>query len=154
MTVEKIISGGQTGVDRAALDVAIELGIPHGGFVPLGRMAEDGVVPARYQLVEMQTRDYPARTRANVEAADATLLLVCGIIGYGSRGSQLVVSLTEKLNKPLIALDLCRKPDAEEVRRWLIMLNVRTLNVAGNRESGAVGIGEKAKAFLREVLAS
>ena len=74
----RIISGGQTGVDCAALDVAIGLGIPHGGWCPRDRLAEDGRIPDRYQLIETEAADYPARTERNVQDADATLILCRG----------------------------------------------------------------------------
>ena len=73
--IEKIVSGGQTGVDRAALDSAIALDIPHGGWCPAGRRAEDGTIPGRYRLVEMDSPEYADRTRKNVEDSDGTLIL-------------------------------------------------------------------------------
>ena len=69
----RLISGGQTGVDRAALDVALALGLPVGGGCPKGRRAEDGRIPDRYPLVETPERNYPARTRRNIEESDGTL---------------------------------------------------------------------------------
>jgi hypothetical protein len=78
MPPSKIISGGQTGVDRAALDAAIELGIPHGGHCPRGRRAEDGRIPDRYQLTETDSAQYRVRTERNVLDADATLILCRG----------------------------------------------------------------------------
>ena len=74
----RIISGGQTGVDRGALEAAIALGIPHGGWCPLGRSAEDGVIPARYQLQETDSPQYAVRTEWNVRDADGTLILSWG----------------------------------------------------------------------------
>lgn len=74
----RVISGGQTGVDRAALDVALELGLPCGGWCPAGRRAEDGPIPARYPLTETAGADYVERTRRNVVEADATLVLCHG----------------------------------------------------------------------------
>jgi len=74
----KIISGGQTGADRAALDAAIDLGIPHGGWIPKGRNAEDGTLPDKYQLQEMPTASYPKRTEQNVIDSDGTLILSHG----------------------------------------------------------------------------
>ena len=76
--IDKIISGGQTGADRAALDVAIELGIPHGGWVPKGRKTEAGRLPAKYQLKEMPTDSYPERTEQNVLDSDGTLIISHG----------------------------------------------------------------------------
>src|SRR6266571_9073801 len=78
MVVSKIVSGGQTGVDRAALDVALELGIPCGGWCPRGRRAEDGIIPERYPLIETPTTAYPQRTERNVRDSDGTLVLTVG----------------------------------------------------------------------------
>jgi predicted Rossmann-fold nucleotide-binding protein len=66
----KIISGGQTGADQAALDAAIELGIPHGGWIPKGRLTEAGPLPEKYNLTEMPTKDYLKRTKQNVADSD------------------------------------------------------------------------------------
>ena len=75
MALEKIISGGQTGVDRAALDVAINLGLDYGGFCPKGRLAEDGVIPKKYNLTELSSIKYAVRTLENVKLADASLVI-------------------------------------------------------------------------------
>jgi predicted Rossmann-fold nucleotide-binding protein len=72
--VERVITGGQTGADRGGLDAAIDLGLPHGGFCPKGRLAEDGVIPQPYQIEETASTEYSERTRKNVEAADATVV--------------------------------------------------------------------------------
>src|SRR6202022_2615430 len=72
--LRKIISGGQTGADRAGLDFAIETGLEHGGYVPRGRKAEDGRIDDRYNLVELSTSSYPARTRRNIEESDGTVI--------------------------------------------------------------------------------
>lgn len=148
-----VISGGQTGVDQAALRAAKAAGIPTGGWAPKGWTTEDGPAPwlADYGLDECGSDDYPTRTRLNVELADATLLLVGGIVGYGSRGSQLVKRLAGDVRKPLIVADLDRQPSAVTIAADIRTLGIRTLNVAGNRESGNPGIGAKAEAFLAEV---
>ncbi len=80
----RIVSGGQTGVDRAALDVALDMGLRIGGFIPKGRRAEDGRLPDRYPLTEMGTRDYEPRTRKNVATSDATLVLYHGTVTPGT----------------------------------------------------------------------
>lgn len=149
----KVISGGQTGVDQAALRAAKALGIETGGWAPRGWLTEDGPAPwlADYGLEEMRVVDYPARTRANIGSAGATLLLVCGIVGYGSRGTQLALTELRGQLKPHCVQDLCRGPDAGAVAGWLTGLGVRVLNVAGNRESGSPGVGSRAEAFLLEV---
>ncbi len=84
MFIKKIISGGQTGVDRAALDVALKLGIPHGGYIPKGRIAEDGPLPKKYHLQEMPTDSYEARTEKNVQDSDGTLIIVRGKLTGGA----------------------------------------------------------------------
>ena len=76
--IKKIISGGQTGADRAALDSAIKLGIPHGGWIPKGRITENGPLPEKYQLQEMPTISYPRRTEQNVIDSDGTLIVARG----------------------------------------------------------------------------
>jgi hypothetical protein len=145
----RVVSGGQTGVDRAALDVAIELGIPHGGWCPRGRRAEDGVVPARYALAEHESPDYAARTEANVADTDATLILARGPL---SGGTALTRDLARRLQKPFLIVDLDTRPDPKTARGWLAGHAVGVLNVAGPRESQRPGIGDEARAFLRSVL--
>src|SRR6266851_4977853 len=95
----KIISGGQTGVDRAALDVALELGIPCGGWCPKGRRAEDGRIPKRYPLVETPTPAYPVRTEWNVRDSDGTLVLARG---QASGGTALTIEFATDYGKPCL----------------------------------------------------
>jgi len=147
--VERIVSGGQTGVDRAALDVAAELGLERGGWCPRGRRAEDGRIDERYPLRETPSRDYAQRTEWNVRDSDATLILARGPL---RGGTALTRDLARRLCRPLLVVDLERPPGSEEVRAWLERQGVRALNVAGPRESGAPGIHAAAAAFLREVL--
>jgi len=146
----KIISGGQTGVDRAALDAAIELGIRHGGWCPRGRLAEDGPIPERYQLTETESPDYPVRTEQNVVDSDATLILCCG---RPAGGTELTWRLAERHAKPCLVVDLDLPLDPLAIRRWIAENRVRVLNIAGPRESQSPGIAARAKALLREVLA-
>jgi hypothetical protein len=147
----KILSGGQTGVDRAALDVALELGMPCGGWCPKGRRAEDGAIPERYPLVETGSAAYPPRTRRNVRDADATLALTRGA---PTGGTALTVRRAQELGKPCYVADLTRHPDAGAVRAWTRAESIGVLNVAGPRESEAPGIYAEALAFLRQVLVS
>ena len=146
-----MVSGGQTGVDRAALDVAIALGLEHGGWCPRGRRAEDGTIPARYALSEHASADYAARTEANVVDSDATLILHRGEL---SGGTALTRDLARREDKPLLLVDLAASPDPADVRRWIDEHDVRVLNVAGPRESHRPGIGAEARAFLHKALAS
>ncbi len=149
--IKKIVSGGQTGVDRAALDVALDLGLACGGWAPLGRRAEDGRIPARYPLRETATAAYPQRTRLNVRDADATLILTRG---EPAGGTAFTIACAQTLGRPCMLIDLGR-PDPQQaarVRDWLSHQRVRVLNVAGPRESSAPGIAEEAAAFLRRIL--
>lgn len=153
----KILSGGQTGVDRAALDAAMELGIPVGGYVPRGRLAEDGRVPDRYPMTETASDRYPVRTRMNVQAADGTL-----VISPAGRplegGSQLTVDLCLQLDVPLYEMLL--SPDsrrdkilrkARRVQKWIEDWDIYVLNVAGSRESKCPGIYDSSKRILLEI---
>jgi len=144
----KIISGGQTGVDRAALDAAITLGIPHGGWCPRGRLAEDGPIPERYLLVEVLTSSYPARTRRNVEEADRALIVV-ELLSDLHGGTALTRDLCLRMNKPYAIVQI--GPDRAAAFAWPF-LEAGTLLVAGPRESKRPGIHAKALAFLLELL--
>ena len=105
--IKKIISGGQTGADRAALDAAIELGIPHGGWVPKGRLAEDGPIHTKYQVQEMPTDSYTARTEQNVIDSDGTLILSHGELTGGSGFTR---KMAMKHGKPWYHADLNKMP--------------------------------------------
>lgn len=146
---EKIISGGQTGVDRAALDVALELGIPCGGWCPKGRRAEDGPIPNRYPLQETSSSDYRVRTQKNLEESDGTLILTWG---RPMGGTALTLKLARWHHKPSFVVDLVRGGDASGVQKWGRAKKIRILNVAGPRESEAPGIHTRAISFLKEVL--
>src|SRR5271165_3429842 len=124
----KIVSGGQTGVDRAALDVALELALPCGGWCPRGRKAEDGAIPARYPLAETPAAEYAQRTEWNVRDADATLVLTRG---KPSGGTALTIDLARRLGKPCLVIDLDDQPDTGMVRTWIESQKVGVLNVAG-----------------------
>ena len=131
--VRKIISGGQTGADRAALDIAIQRQIPHGGWVPKGRRAEDGQIPVKYSLKETQTANYPERTEKNVQEADATLIVSQGPL---TGGSLLTMGLNRKHGKPCLHLDLLEMSVSEASKNlhdWLIINCIEVLNVAGPR---------------------
>lgn len=151
--ISKIVSGGQSGADRAALDVAMELGIPCGGWVPRGRLAEDGEIPVGYpDLVEAPDRDPNTRTALNVRDSDATLILSHGDL-YG--GSAFTASAASRAGRPWLHVDLARLGFAEAVRettRWLAVTRPATLNVAGPRASDDPLIDSKTKRVLRAVL--
>jgi hypothetical protein len=150
MLASRIISGGQTGVDRAALDVALELGLECGGWCPRGRRAEDGPIPERYPLTETASPRYPPRTRTNVLSSDGTLILTRGC---PAGGTALTIQIAAAKGKPYFAADLNRHPDPVEVRTWCLAHEIRVLNVAGPRESESPGIYQQAVEFLRAVLA-
>ena len=103
--LQKIISGGQTGADRAALDVAIELDIPHGGWIPKGRKTEDGVLQDKYQLEEMPTTSYPKRTEKNVLDSDGTLIVSHGKL---TGGSALTLKMAKKHGRPYLHVDFLK----------------------------------------------
>lgn len=147
--IQKIVSGGQTGVDRAALDVALDLQIPCGGWCPKGRIAEDGPLGERYPLKETPLPDYEQRTSWNVRDSDATLILHRGPL---SGGTELTAQLAAELRRPLLVVDLDESPDPQRVRSWIRQSGVRVLNVAGPREGGSPGIHAAAYRFLRRVL--
>ena len=143
----RIVSGGQTGVDRAALEVAQELGLPCGGWCPRGRKAEDGPIPERFPLQETASAKYDVRTRRNVRDSDGTLVLT---LGDPSGGTALTVATAERLGKPLLVLDLDLQPPPALVSEWASLHRLQTINVAGPRESTAPGIGPTAAEFLRQ----
>ncbi len=145
----RVISGGQTGVDRAALDVARELEIPCGGWSPKGRRAENGPIPEWYPLSEMPSSRYSVRTAKNVREATGTLILTWG---QPTGGTALTVKLARKHWKPFLVVDLARGGDPETVRDWLRKNEIKILNVAGPRESRSPGIHDQAVGFLKQVL--
>lgn len=149
---EKIVSGGQTGVDRAALDVAIDLDIPHGGWCPQGRRSEDGRIADRYQLIETEARDYSVRTEKNVIDSDGTLILHFGTLSGGTR---LTWKLAARYGRPVLKVDLqsCEpKLTVPAIHDWIEQQSISVLNVAGPRESSVPGIGAKAREFLARAL--
>ncbi len=136
--VSKIISGGQTGVDRAALDVAMHLGIDHGGWCPKGRLAEDGKIHEKYKLKETSSSIYQQRTRMNVQDSDITLIIIKNK-KWGS-GTAFTKEICTKLNKKYAVLDVDEVTRPERIKNWLALQNAHVVNVAGNRESTSPGI--------------
>jgi hypothetical protein len=145
----KIISGGQTGVDRATLDAALTLGIRCGGWCPKGRKAEDGPIPERYPLQETDSTSYPVRTEMNVRDSDGTLILTWG---KPTGGSALTVRLARRHKKPSLVIDLQQSADPSSFRNWLEKKQIGVLNVAGPRESEYPGIYRLAFRFLLNAL--
>jgi hypothetical protein len=133
--ITKIISGGQTGADRAALDFAIEHNILYGGWVPKGRKTEDGTLPERYDLQEMPTGEYSKRTEKNILDSDGTLIVSNGRL---TGGSALTEFLTDKHHKPCLHVDMDQINLTEAVvktRQWIKDNDIKILNVAGPRAS-------------------
>lgn len=131
--LRQINSGGQTGADRAALDAALALGVPIGGWVPRGRWAEDGSIPERYVgLHETAEEDVSVRTRLNVRDADATLIIFHGEL-HG--GTLLTLQVAKELKKPHFLKDLLAGEQHEDIIQWLRVVAPSILNVAGARQS-------------------
>jgi len=152
--IEKIVSGGQTGVDRAALDSAILFNIPHGGWCPKGRLAEDGAIDAKYNLKETHSSDYAERTRQNVIDSDGTLILVPGIPISTNDGTQLTVGEVNKEKKPYKLFDLSSNESLDEMIDWISENNLKVLNIAGPRESQSPAIYSKALKILTKLLSN
>jgi hypothetical protein len=149
--VKKIVSGGQTGVDRAALDWAIERNLPHGGWCPQGRLAEDGTIDLKYELTETQSATYEERTELNVRDSDATAIFT--IDPQLKRGSLWTLSCAQKYQKPWIHLILSDDRQlagaiAQRLSEFLQKYSVRILNIAGSRESEEPAIGGLIAAVL------
>ena len=147
--MERIVSGGQTGVDRAALDIALALGISCGGWCPKGRRAEDGVIPERYSLTECSDKRYRVRTEKNVLDSDGTLILKLGRL---SAGTALTARLAKEHGRALYVFDLNDSSQIAPVSSWIDTHTIRTLNVAGPRESQRPGIGTRAYEVLKILL--
>jgi hypothetical protein len=151
--VEKIISGGQTGADRAALDVALELGLAVGGWVPKGRWAEDGRIPDHYpHLRETEEREPALRTERNVRESDATLLLSHG---KTTGGTALALEAAARIGRPHLHLDLnatSLHQAAGQLLHWLARERPRALNVAGPRASEDPEIFATTKRILEMAL--
>lgn len=149
--ITKIISGGQTGVDRAALDVAIKMDIPHGGWVPLGRKAEDGIVPRHYNLKETSSEDYEDRTERNVVDSDATLIISRGGLTGGSHFTR---QMAIQHGRPWFHVDLSKTSafgSARTISAWIYHHDVKVLNVAGPRAGDDPEIYELARKILEAV---
>jgi hypothetical protein len=147
----RIVAGGQTGVDRGALDAALDLGLEAGGWAPKGLRAEDGIIPDRYPLKETPGREYDQRTEWNVRDSDATLVLTTG---KPEGGTAATIELAHKLQKPIFVVDLLKPHNLASISFWLDYEQVRTLNVAGPRESKVPGIRAMAMEFLKDLLMS
>jgi hypothetical protein len=138
--VSRIVSGGQTGADRAALDWAIRNNVPHSGWCPRGRKAEDGPLDAKYLLQETESAGYLQRTRQNVIDSDGTLIVNLGKLEGGTLAT---AKLAQKLDKPHIVVQLdsgASDAAVQNLLAWLKRESICTLNIAGPRESKRPGI--------------
>lgn len=159
--IEKIITGGQTGADLAALDAALELNINYGGYCPAGRINEDGEIPEKYKKLEeisfnrpyTEMENYEARTIKNATIADGTLILVpCYPLPNTIQdGTKLTIHAA--LDKSLIInLSDEQQSNIERIVKWVKEKNIKVLNIGGPRESSSPGIYQKSLDFLRKVL--
>lgn len=138
--LKKLISGGQTGADQAALDVAIKIDIPHGGWIPKGRKTEAGILPDKYHLQEMPTSSYPKRTEKNILDSDGTLIFSRGKL---TGGPALTRKLAKQHQKPWLHIDLDKVEETEAdsiIAGWIHRNDIQVLNVAGPRASKDPGI--------------
>ena len=150
--IEKIVSGGQTGADRAALDFAPAHGIPHGGWCPRGRLAEDGPIAAHFQLQETSTKRYVQRTEANVRESDATVIFTLAAVLTG--GSRRTAEFAARYSRPWLHLHPATKVEpAALLANFLRQHGVRVLNVAGSRASKEPTVGDFVHIVLTAALA-
>ncbi len=144
-----VVSGGQTGVDRAALDAALASGLPCGGWCPKGRLAEDGPIDSRYPLRETPSKVYAQRTEWNVRDSDGTLVLT---VGAPAGGTARTITTARRRQKSCLVIDLSRLPEPAAVNAWIQASDIAVLNVAGPRESTQPGVYTLAAVFLQQVL--
>ncbi|RLC23375.1 MAG: hypothetical protein DRH93_07475 [Deltaproteobacteria bacterium] len=150
--LKKIISGGQTGADRAALDVAIKFNIEHGGWIPKGRRTEEGPLPSKYQLDEMDTNDYRQRTKQNIIDSHGTVIISRGNL---TGGSKLTQSFAKVVGKPNCYIDLLNTDEFEAsiiLKSFILENGIKILNVAGPRMSHNPGIYMDVKTILEILL--
>jgi hypothetical protein len=147
----RVISGGQTGVDRGALDAALGVGVPCGGWCPFGRRAEDGIIPPRYPVTELSGAGYDERTQKNVEDSDGTLVIT---FGPASGGTLRTIEICRQLGRPHLIVDAATVPLEEATRRatqFVAEEGIQQLNVAGPRASGEPRGYEFAYSVVREL---
>ena len=143
--INKIISGGQTGVDRSALDFSIQYNIPHGGWCPKDRWAEDGPISNIYNLTETKEKLPEVRTLKNVLSSDGTLIIYKEI---KDKGTLKTIELCIQNNKSFIEIELTKRVEKAKFNHWLISNNIKTLNIAGSRESNCPGIYDETTPLL------
>ena len=145
----KIVSGGQTGVDRVALDTALDYGLSIGGWCPKNRKALDGPIPDKYPLQETKSSDYRVRTELNIRDSDGTLILNTGKLTGGTR---LTHRLAVEQNRPVLVVQLDEQYDVGDVAGWIKDNKINVLNIAGPRERSQFSIYELAQSYLTELL--
>jgi hypothetical protein len=165
--LKKIIAGGQTGVDQAALLAAIDRGLEHGGWCPPGRMCEDGVIPVKFNLTETpEERDVYApeiprsqRTIWNVRDADGLLVFVEGRKLHSDNnrqahdlGTELALETAKRLGKPYLVVYLNRRISVTEVTEWITSNNIEVLNVAGPSEGNSPRIYELVHKWMKKII--
>jgi len=149
MDLKKIVSGGQTGVDRAALDAALAHGVPVGGWCPQGRRAEDGRIPERYPLQETPSEEYAQRTAWNVRDSDGTLIIAPAPL---DGGTALTKDEAEQQDRPVLHVRPNDPVPVPMIRAWAAENDVQVLNVAGPRASEEEGVYDAARAVLDDLL--
>lgn len=153
--IQKIISGGQNGVDQGALDFAMANGIDAGGWCPKGRICETGAIPEKYPLEEVEVEDYKIRTLMNIRDSEGTLVIIRN--GFMEKGTTLTIDYCKQLKKPYFLLDMSLKQKTGraikmQFIKWLEDHSIQILNVAGNRESNSPGIGTDTFTILKYLL--
>jgi hypothetical protein len=161
LALQKVISGGQTGVDQAALRAADECGLEIGGWCPPGRECETGIIPPEFPLEETEIERSPdapdvprsQRTEWNVRDSDGTLVLRSHKRSGRptSPGTEWTIACAARYQRALLVLEIEDADAKERIRRWLAADKIRTLNVAGRSEEALSGIGERAYALLKEI---
>jgi len=149
--IYKIVSGGQTGVDRAALDVALLQGISCGGWCPKGRLAEDGAIDPKYPLLETPSASVSQRTEWNVRDSEATLILVWGV---PTGGTLKAAAAASRFKKSFLIVDMEKEPNVEAIQTWIEKTRAHVLNVAGPRSSEVATAYDQAKTFLMALFAT
>ena len=155
--VKEIVSGGQSGVDRGALDAALAVGLPHRGWCPRGRRAEDGPIPAQYLLRPTKSADYRVRTRRNVVHSDGTLIFCCGL---PTGGTKWTLDWAICCGRPYHLVDFAEsqsdaaaeKKQRQSVTGWMLLQGIQVLNVAGPRASRHRWIAERTRLFMCALL--
>lgn len=148
MTISKIISGGQSGVDRSALDFSLQFNIDCSGWCPKGRMAEDGIIPIKYPLIETKETEPIYRTIKNIEASDGTLIIYRKNL---DKGSHQTLDYAQKIEVPVLLFDLSKLTSVDEIQNWIISNQINILNIAGSRESNSPGIYHETFDFLKKI---